>query len=76
MRTFFTLGTLLFILIAPFWIYLPLILVGIILFPLYIEALALALLVDMLMGQVLFTLVSALLVIFAVPLREHVRFNS
>ncbi|MBX4199082.1 hypothetical protein KW800_02285 [Candidatus Parcubacteria bacterium] len=85
MRIAFTIVTLIFILIAPYWLYLPLIVVGVILFPLYLESVGLGLAVDVLYGgaghgDILFGMpfafLAAVLTLFAVPLREHLRFQS
>ncbi len=72
------------ILIGPYWLYLPAIIIGIIFFPLYLEAIPLALLVDVLYGQVgsglawgfPFGMIAALAVFLASPLREYLRFNA
>lgn len=85
MRIVFTLVVFLFLFIAPYWIYLPLILAGIIIFPFYLEAVGLALLADMLYGgaghgayflSIPFTALAALAVAFALPLRQYLRFNA
>lgn len=75
----------LFTLFAPAGLYLPFILVGIIIFPLYLEAIPLALFVDVVYGgaghgAVLFGypfgISAAVLILFALPLRKHVRFHA
>ncbi|MBX4195450.1 hypothetical protein KW796_00635 [Candidatus Parcubacteria bacterium] len=85
MRVGFTIIALILTLALPYWVYLPFIFAGVIVFPLYIEAVFLALLIDTLYGggeygKMLFGfpfgIVAALLVIFAAPLREHLRFNA
>lgn len=83
MRLAFSIIAIAFIFVTPYYIYLPFIFVGIILFPLYVEAIALSLLVDILYGKTgssflifPFGVISALLVLFAAPLRENLRFNA
>ena len=68
---------------APYWVYLPAIILGIIFFPLYIEAIFFGLLVDVVYGRpdagllgFPFGIIAAVLVFLAVPLREHLRFNA
>ncbi len=78
-RIWFDIFALLLVLVAPLWLYVPVILLGILLLPLYIEALVLAGLADVLYGQAGFalgfplSLVAALLVLFVEPLREYLR---
>lgn len=83
MRIGFTLFALVTIFFLPYWIYLPVLALGIILFPLYLEVIVLSLLVDTIYGSpgaplfgYPFGIISALLVLFAAPLREHLRFNN
>lgn len=70
------------VIVAPFWVYVPVVLVGVVVFPFFVEAIILGALVDVLYGDgrflfgFTFTLLSAVVVYFAVPLREHLRFNA
>lgn len=75
--------TIFLIFVTPYFVYLPAILFGIIFFPLYLEAIILGLFIDVIYGRpdaVLlgfpFGILSAILVLFAVPLREYLRFNA
>lgn len=83
MRIVITLFCLLLVLFAPYWMYFPAIIICIIFFPLYVEAIALGLLIDVLYGRQLslafafpFGMIAALLVLLAAPLREYIRFNA
>jgi hypothetical protein len=85
MRLAYTTIVFLFLFIAPWWLYLPLVFAGVVIFPFYLEAMALALLADMLYGgaghgayllSIPFTALSALSVAFALPLRQYLRFNA
>jgi hypothetical protein len=74
---------LILIVTTPYWMYLPAILLGVIFFPLYIEAIFLGLLIDVVYGRpdvgllgFPFGIIAAALVFLAVPLREHLRFNA
>jgi hypothetical protein len=72
------------IIIGPYWLYLPAIILGIIFFPLFLEAIPLALLADILYGHAgtglawgfPFGMIAALAVFLASPLREYLRFNA
>ncbi len=82
MRLIFSLFVVLFIASAPYWLYLPIILIGIIIFPLYLEAMLFGFIIDTLYGLgggyffgFTFAVLATLLVYFAHPLREHLRFN-
>ncbi len=82
MRTLFSIFAVLLITLTPYWIYLPVILVGIVLFPLYVEAIFFGFLIDTLYGSgegflfgFVFAMIATLLVYFVVPFREHLRFN-
>ena len=81
-RLLFFIFVTLLIVSAPYWLYVPVILVGIILFPFYIEAMFFGFLIDTLYGSshgflwgFYFALIATLLVYFAVPLRKRFRFN-
>lgn len=76
MRITYTLGTLFFIFISPYWLYVPLIAIGIVIFPFYLEAIGLALAADIFYGHLFFTPIAAIIIVFAIPLREHLRFNA
>lgn len=83
MRIFATLLILALIIALPYWIYLPAIFIGIIIFPLYIESIFLGLLIDTIYGEpgamlfgFPFGICAALLVLFAIPLREHIRYDA
>jgi hypothetical protein len=74
---------LMLVVVAPYWVYLPAILLCIIYFPLYIEAIFLGLLIDVVYGRpdvgllgFPFGIIAATLIFLAVPLREHLRFNA
>lgn len=82
MRIAFSLILVLSIITLPAWVYIPLGVVGVVLFPLYIEAIIFGALVDTLYGVsggfvsgFLFAWLSGGLVFFAQPLREQLRFN-
>lgn len=83
MRVIYTILILGSIIGLPYWVYLPAIFLGIVLFPLYIEAIFLGLLIDTIYGRgdaiILgypFGIIAAILVLFALPLREHLRYNA
>lgn len=85
MRGAFTIIALVFVVIAPYWLYMPIILIGIIIFPLYLESILLSLAVDIFYGGaghgsllfgLPFTLISAVFVLFAIPFREYIRFQQ
>jgi hypothetical protein len=75
MRILFNIIALGLVLVTPFWIYLPALVLGVIVFPLYLEAIIFAELVDVLYTGS-FVMIAALCVMAAAPLREHVRFNA
>lgn len=83
MRIFFLIISLVLFFSAPYWAYIPFMLVGIILFPLYLEAVVFGLLIDTAYGGHVnfllglpFGIAAAVLVLLAVPLRESLRFNA
>ncbi|MEK7194569.1 MAG: hypothetical protein AAB660_02690 [Patescibacteria group bacterium] len=85
MRILFTLIVFLALIVTPYWIYFPLILIGIVLFPFYLEAILLGLIVDLVYGGGAnsnalfgfpFGIVVAILIFFTAPLREYLRFNA
>jgi hypothetical protein len=77
-------GVFLFFLIiyAPFWLYLPAVLFGIIIFPLYFEAIIFSLIVDYYYGPHMhsgtlfsfpFAITSALLILALIHVKERIR---
>lgn len=79
-------GVLLFFLIiyAPYWLYLPAILFGIIIFPLYGEAIVFSLLIDYYYGPYMhldtlfsfpFAITTALLLLALIHVKERIRFG-
>jgi hypothetical protein len=80
-RIFFDIVVFLSVILLPWWIWLPGILAGIVLFPQYIEGVILATLADVLYGAGVhplvysfpFGMISAILVIISVPIRERFR---
>ncbi len=83
MRIFYSILILLLIIGTPFWFYLPVIFVGIVMFPFFVEAIIFGLLIDfvyglpsggMFLGST-YGVAGAILVYLAIPLREHLRFN-
>lgn len=83
-RFFSTLIILVAIIFLPYWFYLPLLLVGVVVFPFFWEGIMLALLVDLLYGWgVSFSnqffspiaFVVILLLIILLPLRERIRIH-
>lgn len=84
MRIAASLFILIIILITPYWVYFPAVVLGIVIFPFYIEAIIFGLLIDELYGTVHstfimsfpFGMIAALLVLVAHPLRERLRFNA
>lgn len=51
-RHFYTLIVFILILVAPYWLYLPALAVGIVMLPMYWEAVALGFIIDVLYGEV------------------------
>ncbi|MBX4189300.1 hypothetical protein KW785_01735 [Candidatus Parcubacteria bacterium] len=84
MRSLATLFCFLLVLLTPYWMYFPAIILCIILFPLYGEGIILGLLIDVLYGRphlglVLdfpFGMIAGVCVLLAAPIREHLRFNA
>ncbi len=85
MRALFTLVVFLALIATPYWVYLPLVLIGVVLFPFYLEAILFGLIVDIVYGGGTnggallgfpFGIVAAVLVLFSAPLREYLRFNA
>jgi len=84
MRIIFSITLLIIILSAPAWVYLPLIFLGIVLFPMYLEAIVLGVVIDMAYGgtqSIFFTKFAfgigiALLVYLFAPIRSYLRFSN
>ena len=76
MRPSFSIVALILILSTPYWLYLPFIFVGIVVFPLYVEAIVLGAVVDTVYGGFSLGITSTLLVLIALPLRKHFRFHA
>lgn len=85
MRITFSIIAFILFLTLPYWVYAPFILIGVVIFPLYVEAIIFGLLIDTIYGgagygQILFGLPfsigASLSVFLAVPLRESLRFNT
>ena len=65
------------ILVLPFWIYLPILFIAIIIFPFFWEGILFALLVDTIYGSGIETALYALiLLIILIPIRENLRLNA
>lgn len=69
----------------PYWVYIPLVIIGIIWFPFYIEAVVAGFLIDVLYGGMhelffgfpfIFALFAAVLVGVALPLRDQIRLSD
>ena len=75
-RTLGSIVVLFSILVLPYWVYLPILLIGIIIFPFFWEGILLALLVDTVYGSGVETaLVALILLIIFLPIRERLRFQ-
>lgn len=84
-RILFSVCLLVLVLVAPYWIYLPVILVGVVVFPTFVEGIVVALMADALYGHsdgaifILnfpYALGVAVLVSFAPIIRKRLRFNA
>ena len=65
------------ILVLPFWVYLPVLFIAIIIFPFFWEGILFALLVDTIYGSGIETALYALiLLIILIPIRENLRLNA
>ena len=65
------------ILVLPFWVYLPVLFIAIIIFPFFWEGILFALLVDTVYGSGIETALYALiLLIILIPIRENLRLNA
>ncbi len=72
------------IIFAPSWLYLPILLIAIFLHPLYLEGIAMGLVIDTLYGVsdgaptfgYTFGLAATLAIIVATPMRKYLRFNE
>lgn len=70
------------VLLAPFYVYLPALLIAILFFPLFLEGIILALLIDSLYGGKSFFfgfplgMVATVIIIMLLPLRKYIRFNA
>ncbi len=84
MRHLATLFVFLLIILGPYWMYLPAIILCIVVFPFYVEAIPLAVLIDVLYGRELsslafmfpFGMIASVCVLLSAPIREHLRFNA
>lgn len=75
-RIFGSISVLVAILVLPFWIYIPILFVAILVFPFFWEGILFALLIDVIYGGGVKTALSALiLLIILLPIRENLRFN-
>ncbi len=81
-RTLTTIGLIILISCAPFWVYLSALALATILIPFYFEAIILAFLIDVLYGAHIHTTISfvfpfaiifCILVMFSLPIRERLR---
>lgn len=73
-RTLGTIVVLISILILPYWVYLPVLFISIIFFPLYWEGILFAFLIDILYGGEIKTALYALIVLIVLlPIRENLR---
>lgn len=68
---------------APYYVYLPAILIGIVFFPFYLEAVLFGVMIDVVYGSpnamllgFPFAILASALVLFAVRLRGYLRFNA
>ncbi len=62
------------ILVLPYWVYIPVLFVAIIFFPLYWEGILFAFLIDILYGSEIKTALYALIVLIVLlPIRENLR---
>lgn len=83
-RNIVTIILCLFILSFPYWVYVPLLVVGIVIFPFYFEAILLAFIIDVLYGTRAyigfsfvfpFASIVALLVVMVLPVRRYFRID-
>ena len=84
-RLLISLPVLLVIIFLPYWVYLPLLLAGLVLIPLYWEGLILAFLIDVLYGSAAhpgisfnftFALVSLIIILIMIPIRKRLRIHA
>jgi hypothetical protein len=82
MRIIAVVTIVLLVIFAPYWLYIPAIVIGIVYFDYFVEGVALAFLVDLLYGQSFyhgplfgfpFTLTALLLVLISIIVREKLR---
>ncbi|MSR87578.1 MAG: hypothetical protein EXS69_00150 [Candidatus Zambryskibacteria bacterium] len=83
-RNLSSLALFLAIIFLPYWIYLPLLLVAVIIFPLYWEGILFGFFIDILYGRGVtafpsllspIAFITVILIIVLLPLRERLRFN-
>lgn len=84
MRILYSILMTLLIVFTPYWFYLPVMFLGIVIFPMFVEAIVFGVIVDFAYGTPMqgsflgftYGVTSALLVLLAVPLRRHLRLNA
>lgn len=83
-RTLYTIFVFFLIIYAPYWLYIPAILFGIIIFPVYTESIVLSLIIDYFYGPHIhtgslfsypFAITAALIVLASIQLKERFRFS-
>ena len=84
-RFLISVPVLLSIIFLPYWVYLPLLLVALVVVPLYWEGMILGFLMDVLYGSAIhpgisfnftFALLSLMIILIMIPLRERIRIHA